>query len=80
MPTGIIFAYSVPDGAEILMDGNSIYSAFGSSRTPALIHEISADTHSVTFRLHGYAEQTPTARVSQGSYTTVNAILSAEKK
>jgi hypothetical protein len=75
MPTGIILAYSIPDGADVLIDGNTPITAFGTARTPAIIREVYAGIHNVTFMLPGYVRNTMAVKVDQGSYTTVNAIL-----
>jgi len=75
MPTGTILAYSIPDGAQVLIDGSVAPTMFGFARTPAMIHEISAGVHNITFRLPGYSEETLSASVPQGGYTTVTAIL-----
>jgi len=75
MPTGTILAYSIPDGADVYVDGISLPTRFGSARTPALIPEISAGTHDVTFRLSGYIDETKTVSVEQGGYATIYAIL-----
>ena len=75
MPTGIILAYSIPDGADVYIDGISLPTRFGSARTPAMIPGISAGTHDVTFRLSGYIGETKTVSIEQGGYATVYAIL-----
>ena len=75
MPTGIILAYSIPDGAQVFIDGFSAPTSFGYARTPAMISGISADTHNVTFRLPGYIDETKTISVPQGGYTSVTGIL-----
>ena len=75
MPTGIILVYSIPDGAQVLIDGSIAPSMFGFARTPALIREVAAGTRNVTFRLPGYAEVTIPTEVPQGGSSTVTAIL-----
>lgn len=75
MPTGTILAYSIPDGAQVLVDGSIAPTRFGFARTPALIDRVSAGTHNVTFRLPGYIDMTTSAEVPQGGFTTVTAIL-----
>lgn len=80
MPTGIILAYSIPDGADVLIDNASTFSRFGTARTPALIPGISAGTHNVTFKLPGYIEKTMSIQLQQGGYATVTAILDPETK
>ena len=76
MPTGTILAYSIPDGAEVLVDGNRTPSKFGgTARTPAIIPDVAADRHSVTFILNGYHEETIYVDIPQGGYSTVTAIL-----
>lgn len=75
MPTGIILAYSVPDGADVLVDGSLQLTSFGTARTPAMMSQVPAGTHNITFRLHGYIEETKSVDVPQGGYTTVYAVL-----
>ncbi len=75
MPTGIILAYSVPDGADVFINGVNIPSRFGSARTPSIIPEVPAGKNDVTFRLYGYREETKSVYVQQGGYSTVTAIL-----
>jgi hypothetical protein len=80
MPTGTVLAYSVPDGAEILIDNAPVSSRFGAARTPAIIPEVAGGTHNITFRLNGYAEKTMTVEIQQGGYATITAILSPKTK
>jgi hypothetical protein len=80
MPTGTVLAYSIPDGADVLIDGAPVSTRFGAARTPALIPEVSAGTHNVTFRLHGYAEKTMVVQLQQGGYSTITAILNTVTK
>jgi hypothetical protein len=80
MPTGIILAYSVPDGAQVLIDGSVTPSMFGFARTPAIISEVAAGTRNVTFRLPGYTEVTIPTSVPQGGSSTVTAILIPTKR
>ena len=75
MPTGTILAYSIPDGAQVLIDGSIAPTMFGFARTPALIDQISAGSHNVTFRLPGYSDITMSTQVPQGGYSTVTAIF-----
>lgn len=79
MPTGTILAYSIPDGAQVLIDGSIAPTMFGYARTPALIDTISAGVHNVTFKLPGYVDKTMSTEVPQGGYTTVTAILNPAK-
>jgi hypothetical protein len=80
MPTGIVLAYSVPDGASIFMDNIAVFTRFGAARTPALIPQISAGEHNIAFKLSGYTEKLMRIQVQQGGYTTVSAILDLETK
>lgn len=75
MPTGTILAYSIPDGAQVFVDGSIASTMFGFARTPALIDHVFAGTHSVTFRLPGYNDVTMSIYVPQGGYTSATAIL-----
>jgi len=75
MPTGTILAYSVPDGANVLVDGISYPSMFGVSRTPTMIPQIPAGNHTVIFRLPGYIEETVTVNVLPDGYATASAVL-----
>ena len=80
MPTGIILAYSIPDGAEVLIDNVRAFTRFGTARTPALIPEVSASVHNVTFRLYGYVEKTIYVQIQQGGYSSVTAILDPKSR
>jgi len=75
MPTGTILAYSIPDGAQILLDGSIAPTMFGFARTPALIDQVSAGSHNITFRLPGYVDEIKSVSVPQGGYSTVYGIL-----
>jgi hypothetical protein len=79
MPTGIILAYSIPDGADVYVDGYTMPSRFGLSRTPAMIHEVAAGTHTITFRLAGYNDETKVVNVAQGGYAAVYGIMHPTK-
>lgn len=80
MPTGIILAYSIPDGAEVLIDNVPAFTRFGIARTPSLIPGVSAGTHDVTFRLYGYIEKNMYIQIQQEGYSSVTAILNHETK
>ena len=75
MPTGTILAYSVPDGADVFVDGVSVSGRFGPARTPTIIPGIPAGTRNVTFRLYEYDEATKSLDVPQAGYVTITAIL-----
>lgn len=75
MPTGTILAYSIPDGAEVFIDGFMFPTRFGFSRTPAIIPEVSAGTHNITFKLAGYIDENKSVNVAQGGWITVYAIM-----
>lgn len=75
MPTGTIMAYSIPDGAQVLIDGTTVFGTFGSSRTPTIIPGVPAGMRDVTFILPGYIDMTKTINVPQGGYATVYGIL-----
>lgn len=75
MPTGIILAYSIPDGAQVLIDGSIAFTNFGPARTPAIIDQVPAGMHNITFRLPGYTDLTMTGVVPQGGYHSATAIL-----
>lgn len=75
MSTGIILAYSIPDGAQVLIDGSQAFTSYGFARTPAIISGVAANTHYVTFRLPGYIDETKTINVPQGGFTSVTGIL-----
>ena len=75
MPTGVILAYSVPSGAQVLIDRRAQYTIFGIARTPAMIHGVAAGVHHVTFTLVGYEDVIMTIDVPQGGFSTTTAIL-----
>lgn len=75
MPTGTIMAYSVPDGAQVLIDGIIIPGRSGVARTPTIIPEAPAGIRYVTFRLYGYIDDIKTVDVPQGGYASVYGVL-----
>jgi hypothetical protein len=75
MPTGTILAYSIPDGAEVYIDGAMISTRTGAARTPAIIPEVPAGTRNITFILKGYIDETKRVEVPQGGYITVYVAL-----
>lgn len=75
MPTGTILAYSIPDGADVYVDGIALPTRFGVARTPTMIPGVFAGRHDVTFRLVGYIGETKTVSIEQGGYASVYAIL-----
>lgn len=81
MPTGTISAYSIPDGADVYIDGIAIPAQYGApARTPTIIPGISAGTHDVTFRLSGYVDEVKTVDVIQGGWTSITAVFHPIKK
>ena len=80
MPTGTILVYSIPAGAQVLVDGSPQYSIFGIARTPSIIHEIPAGTRNVTFVLPGYENVSISTDVPQEGYSTVTAIMPPKAK
>jgi hypothetical protein len=75
MPTGTVMAYSIPDGAKVLIDGTLMFAKFGEAKTPTIIPEVPAGKRYITFRLYGYVEETKIIDVPQDGYITVTAIL-----
>jgi hypothetical protein len=79
MPTGIILAYSIPDGAQVFVDGYTESTGFGITRTPAMIHDVYAGTRVLTFVLPGYKNVTISIDLQQNGYSTVTAIMYPDK-
>ena len=79
MPTGVILAYSIPAGAQVLVDGIQQPTIFGFARTPAVMHEIPAGIRNVTFILPGYENVIISTDVPQGGYSTITAIMNPAK-
>lgn len=72
-------AYSVPDNAEIYIDGTpAIYPSGKIMKTPIMISDVPVGIHYVTFRFPGYTEETKVADVREGQWTDVDAILHTE--
>jgi len=80
MPTGAILAYSIPTGAQVLVDGIQQPTMFGFARTPAVMHEIPAGIRNVTFILPGYENVNISTDVPQGGYSTITAIMNPKAK
>lgn len=79
MTGGGIMAYSVPEGAEIYIDGSpAIYPSGGTITTPAMIKEIPVGMHYITFKFPGYVEETKITDVIEGQWADVDAILHQE--
>jgi hypothetical protein len=75
MPTGIVLAYSVPDGVQVLVDGHPESAGFGITRTPTIIHDVYAGIRAITFTLPGYKDVTIYVDVPQNGYSTITAIM-----
>ena len=76
MPTGSIFAVSVPTGALLYIDESPVLDIGGQiARAPIIITGISAGTRYVTFVLPGYITETKSTYIAEGQWADVDAIL-----
>lgn len=74
--TGTIRMYSVPEGAEIYIDGNPLRDASGNIvKTPLILTDVNAWPHWVIFKIHGYFDEIKLAGVIEGRTSDVYAIM-----
>lgn len=76
IPYGHIVANTIPDGAEIYLDGRPVYDSIGNiATTPVTILDITTGVHSVTFRKQGYFDENVNVLIQNGLYSDAGAIL-----
>ncbi len=73
---GHIVANTIPDGAEVYLDGQPVYDSIGNiATTPVTLLGITTGVHSVTFRKKGYSDETVDVLIQNGLYSDAGAIL-----
>lgn len=79
IPYGHIVANTIPDGAEIYLDGRPVYDSIGDiATTPVTILNITTGVHSVTFRKQGYFDENVDVLIQNGLYSDAGAILKSK--
>lgn len=75
-PYGHIVANSIPDGAEVYLDGKPVFDSIGRvTTTPVTILGISTGIHRITFRKTGYIDENVDTLIQNGLYSDAYAIL-----
>lgn len=78
---GHIVANTMPDGAEIYLDGRPLYDSIGNIvTTPATLLGIVTGIHTVTFRKQGYLDETVNVLIQNGLYSDAGAILKSKSE
>ncbi len=73
---GHMVANTIPDGAEIYLDGQSVRDINGNiATTPSSITGIITGIHTVTFKKAGYTDISITIEIQNGLYSDVRTIL-----
>jgi hypothetical protein len=76
IPYGYLVANTIPDGAEIYIDGQPIFDTVGKVlTTPASILGIVIGRHTVTFRKKGYSDTNIDVFIENGLYSDAYAVL-----
>lgn len=70
--TGSLSLTSIPSGASVTMDGRP------EDKTPVVIPDVTAGSHSLTFSLAGYLDHTTSVNVAGGDTATYHAVLQKE--
>ena len=76
IPYGYLVANTIPDGAEIFIDGQAIFDTVGKVlTTPASILGIVVGKHTVSFKKKGYSDTNIDVFIENGLYSDAYAIL-----
>lgn len=76
VPYGHIVANTIPDGAEVYLDGQPIFDSLGLiAKTPVTILDIVTGIHKVTFKKQGYFDENVNVSIQNGLYSDVGAVL-----
>lgn len=74
--TGSIRMYSIPEGAEIYIDGNPLRDTSGNiAKTPLTLTDVNAWPHWIIFKMSGYFDEIKLAGVIKGRTSDVYAIM-----
>lgn len=76
VPFGHMVVNTMPDGAEIYLDGQPVLDSVGNvATTPASVLDIAVGIHRVTFRKFGYFDENVDVFIENGLYSDVSAVL-----
>lgn len=76
IPYGYLVANTIPDEAEIYIDGQAVFDSVGKVlTTPASILGIVVGRHTVTFRKKGYSDSIVEIDIDNGLYSDAYAVL-----
>lgn len=76
IPYGHVVATTIPDGAEVYLDGQPVFDSLGRiATTPVTILNISTGKHRITFRRDGYFDENVYVYVENGLYSDASAVL-----
>ncbi len=76
--TGIIRMYSIPEGAEIYIDGNPLRDISGNvAKTPLILTDVNAWPHWVIFKMPGYFDEIKLVGVIEGRTSDVYAVMNS---
>lgn len=74
--TGTIRMYSIPEGAEIHIDGNPLRDTSGNiAKTPLILTDVNAWPHWVIFKMPGYFDEIKLVGVIEGRTSDAYAIM-----
>jgi hypothetical protein len=76
MTYGYMVANTIPDSAEVYMDGQPVLDTVGKiATTPVSIIDIATGIHRVTFRKQGYLDENVDVLIQNGLYSDIYATL-----
>lgn len=76
VPYGHIVANTIPDRAEVYLDGQPVFDSVGRvATTPVTVLDISTGVHKVTFKKQGYFDENVDVLIQNGLYSDVGAVL-----
>ncbi len=76
IPYGHIVANTIPDEAEVYLDGQPVFDTVGRVvTTPVTILNIATGVHKVTFKKQGYFDENVDVLIQNGLYSDAGAIL-----
>lgn len=74
--TGSIRIYSVPEGAEIYIDGDPLRDTSGNiAKTPLILNNVNVWPHWVIFKMPGYFDEIKLVGVIEGRMSDVYAVM-----